>query len=199
MRSLRIVRLSSCIGFCVVLAKLLQGSAVAGPTHNQPGFQGAPTPQDHGFFFYGLSNRLPPQLRWSLGLSSPPPTSPAATKRPIRAPTPSTQPVSAGPTYGLQPGFPLQELDWEGACYDAAADGLMAPGGSAGGSSSSSSGQAPTTTTTTAAGVAAEPGSRSRPPVIFLPPLTGTELQGRLDGKPSVPRWWCSRRTSGWF
>ncbi|GIL96981.1 hypothetical protein Vretimale_2708, partial [Volvox reticuliferus] len=39
----------------------------------------------------------------------------------------------------------------------------------------------------------------SRPSVIYLPPLTGTELQGKLNKKPSTPRWWCRRRTSSWF
>ncbi|EFJ52440.1 hypothetical protein VOLCADRAFT_115914 [Volvox carteri f. nagariensis] len=57
--------------------------------------------------------------------------------------------------------------------------------------------------------------------VFYIPPLTGTELQAKLDNKyvlavlcravlysyyvvlcrtrPSAPRWWCPRRTSSWF
>ncbi|KAG2484003.1 hypothetical protein HYH03_017170 [Edaphochlamys debaryana] len=38
-----------------------------------------------------------------------------------------------------------------------------------------------------------------RPPVIYIPALTGTELEAKLDDKPSAPRWWCARSTRGWF
>ncbi|KAG2484004.1 hypothetical protein HYH03_017171 [Edaphochlamys debaryana] len=100
-------------------------------------------------------------------------------------------------------GWP-QELTWQGptpgpaslgfgACYDAAADGLDAPAQARGGSAPSSGGRGQ------GGGEGEGGGSGTRPPVVFLPPLTGTELQARLEDKPANAHWWCARSTPGWF